>query len=185
MKLLTLSTADKIRDLQKYATPGGFDFYKPSRDAVRAYCSGGLSREEVERQIVSASTQNSLATNKGIFGKVVEWLDKQSGSYDQPNIYSWTSPNKVFSVIVEPEIKIISSDVRFIAVYPKLDVKLTRDQAGAGILLMRQTGKFAENEKLGVLDAYRTKAFWTPTNVSAGLLTHEVQVIENELNTIL
>ena len=78
LKFLTLDTGDKIRQLENYAKPGGFDFYRPSRDAVLNYSAHGKSFKSVVQDIAKQAGQNTVGHNTEIFENVARWLDKQS-----------------------------------------------------------------------------------------------------------
>lgn len=186
LKLLTLDSGDKIRQLENYAKPGGFDFYRSSRDAVLNYWSHGKSRESVIDEITKSAPQNAISHNIEIFDNVASWLDKQSGEKIAPSRGVWTSPSKIFSVHIQPEIGLKKSNQqRILAVYPRRDPRLNRDQAGAGLLLLKKAYRGTGEEDFGVLDAYGQKAYWSPTNVSSTLLDLEVRLIESELKRIM
>jgi hypothetical protein len=186
LKLLTLNAGDKIRDLERYAKPGGFDFYRPSRDGVMQHCAHGRSTDRVLKDIEAASAANSRERNKEIFDRVAAWLGSHAKDTSIPNRGVWRSPNKVFSVHIEPEISFRSKDAQqIIAVYPRKDVRINRDQAGAGLVLLSRGYKGFGNEKFGILDAFGNKVHRTPTNVSERLLDNEIAAIEGELSRIL
>jgi hypothetical protein len=186
LKFLTLDTGDKIRHLENYGKPGGFDFYRPSRDGVLNFSAHGKSRNSVIADIESQAAPNNVRHNIEIFENVADWLDKQSGIRVTPSRGVWPSPSKVFSVHIEPEIGIEKGGKKkVLAVYPRREPRLNRDKAGAGILLLRQAYKGNGKEEFGILDAYDQKAFWSPTNVSSTLLDIEISTIESELKRIL
>ena len=98
----------------------------------------------------------------------------------------WTSPKKIFSVHIEPEICLSQGGVdRVLAVYPRNEPRINRDQAGAGILLIQKSYPAEGQIKFGILDAFAEKAYWSPTNSSQSILEHEVTMIENELSKVL
>jgi hypothetical protein len=186
LKFLTLDTGDKIRQLENYAKPGGFDFYRPSRDGVLNYAAHGKSQESIIADIEKQAAPNSANHNIEIFENVATWIDKQSGIKIAPSRGVWPSPSKIFSVHIEPEIGIEKGEIRrVLAVYPRREPRLNRDKAGAGVLLLQKAYKGNGNEEFGILDAYGQKAFWSPTNVSSTLLDIEISTIENELKRIL
>lgn len=186
LKFLTLDTGDKIRQLENYAKPGGFDFYRTSREAVLNYSAHGKSRASVLQDIAKTAPQNAAGQNSEIFEHVAEWLDKQPGDRIAPARGVWPSPEKRFSVHIEPEIGLEKgSKTKVLAVYPRRDPRLNRDKAGAGILLLRKAYKGKGDEEFGILDAFGEKAFWSPTNVSSALLDIEVATIEAELKRIM
>jgi hypothetical protein len=104
LKLLTLNAGDKIRDLERYAKPGGFDFYRPSRDGVVQHCADGRTKGEVLKDIEASSAANSVERNKEIFQRVSGWLAEHPGHATMPNRGVWRSPQELFSVHIEPEI---------------------------------------------------------------------------------
>lgn len=186
LKFLTLDTGDKIRHLEGYATPGGFDFYRSSRDGVLQHCAHGRSREKVIKDIASIAPHNAVAHNVEIFEHAANWLEKQKGKKFAPSRGVWPSPNRVFSVHIEPEIGLEVGDTkRVIAVYPRKIPRLNRDTAGAGILLLRRSYRASGGEDYSILDAYGERAFRSPTNVSNALLDREIQTIEGELQRIM
>jgi hypothetical protein len=186
LKFLTLDTGDKIRQLENYAKPGGFDFYRTSRDAVLNYSAHGKSQKSVIAEIVKSAPQNALSHNIEIFENVASWLDKQAGERIAPSRGVWPSPSKVFSVHIEPEIGLEKNGKKkILAVYPRREPRLNRDKAGAGLLLLRKAYKGSGDEDFGVLDAYGQKAYWSPTNVSSTLLDIEIGLIESELKRIM
>lgn len=186
LKLLTLNTGDKIRDLERYAKPGGFDFYRPSRDGVVQHCAHGLTKDRVLKDIEASSTANSVERNKEIFEKVWGWVAAHPGAAAMPSRGVWRSPQKIFSVHIEPEISYqFKNEQHVIAVYPRKDVRINRDQAGAGLILLSRGYRGLGNEKFGILDAFGNKVLRTPTNISERLLENEIATIEAELARIL
>lgn len=186
LKFLTLDTGDKIRQLEDYAKPGGFDFYRTSRDAVLNYSAHGKSRHAVLAEIAKSAPTNGVAHNAEIFEQVATWLDKQKGNRVAPSRGVWPSPNKKFSVHIEPEIGLKNGEPsKVLAVYPRREPRLNRDKAGAAIILLRRAYNGTGNEEFGILDAYGAKAYWTPTNVSSAILDVEISTIEAELTRIM
>lgn len=186
LKFLTLDTGDKIRDLEAYAKPGGFDYYRSSRDAVMQHSAHGRSREQVIKDIAAAAPHNAVAHNVEIFEHTADWLEKQKGKRVVPSRGVWPSPNKVFSVHIEPEIALdVGDKTKVVAVYPRKDPRLSRDTAGAGIVLLRRSYRGTGREEFAILDAYGQRAYKSPTNISEALLDREIQTIEGELQRIM
>lgn len=186
LKFLTLNTGDKICDLARYAEPGGFDFYRPSRDALTQFSSGGRTREQAHSDLRITSSSNSVERNIEIFAQVADWIERQRGQFTTPGRGIWRSPNDLFSVLIEPEISFRrSSQIEVIAVYPRREPRLNRDQSGAGILLLSDAYKGTGNERFGILDAAAGRVLRAPTNVSQALLNVEINIIEGELRRIL
>lgn len=186
LKFLTLDTGDKIRQLESYSTPGGFDFYRTSRDGVLQFSAHGRTRKAVAQDIAKLAPQSAAGHNIEIFEKVADWLDKQSGTRITPSRGVWPSPQKCFSVHIEPEIGLEKAGQRrILAVYPRREPRLNRDKAGAGVVLLRRAYKGRGDEEFGILDAYGAKAYWAPTNVSEALLDREIATIDAELERIM
>ncbi|MGN6771814.1 MAG: hypothetical protein ACTHJQ_18490 [Rhizobiaceae bacterium] len=186
LKLLTQSTGDKIRDLSGYAQSGGFDFYRSSRDGVAEICAKSTSISTVIAKVKAIAPPNGIERNVEIVEHCSNWLSKQKGTGSKPKRSVWASPQKVFSVLIEPEILISSNaGLRVLAVYPRIEPRINRDQAGAGIIILKKAYKGDGTEKFGILDAYAEKAFWSPTNASQSILEHEVAMIENELSKVM
>lgn len=186
LKFLTLDTGDKIRQLEGYATPGGFDFYRTSRDGVMQHAAHSRARERVVSDIRNLAPPNATDHNVEIFEHAADWLRKQKGKRISPSKGVWPSPNRIFSVHIEPEIGLeVGQSKRIFAVYPRRDPRLNRDIAGAGVLLLRRGYRGNGDEEFGVLDAYGAKAFKSPTNVSNALLDREIETIEGELKRIM
>ena len=186
LKFLTLDTGDKIRQLEAYSTPGGFDFYRTSRDGVLQYAAHGRGKHKVVQDIAKNATQNAVAHNIEIFEKVADWLDKHPGKRIAPGRGVWPSPERQFSVHIEPEIGLEQgANTKILAVYPRREPRLNRDKAGAGILLLKKAYKGTGSEDFGILDAHGAKAYWSPTNVSSALLDREIATIDAELKRIM
>jgi hypothetical protein len=186
LKFLTLDTGDKIRQLEGYATPGGFDFYRSSRDGIFQHCAHGSARQKIIEDIAKTPPHNAVAHNVEIFEHAANWLEKQKGKRVAPARGVWPSPNKIFSVHIEPEIGLqIGKNTRIVAVYPRKEPRLNRDKAGAGLLLLKRGYKGQSDEEFAILDAYGEKAFASPTNVSGALLEREIETIEGELKRIM
>ncbi len=185
LKLLTQNTGDKVRDLSKYGQSGGFDFYRSSRDGVTDVCVKGKSLDIVLSKVKILSPEYGVERNLDVVTHCHSWFSKQSGQPKEPGHGVWRSPNKIFSVLIEPEISFVSGQIeKIVAVYPRKEPRINRDQAGAGIIVLQKAYKKVGNEKFGILDAYAEKAFWSPTNASQSILDHEVAMIENELQKI-
>lgn len=187
LKFLTLNTGDKIRHLENYSKPGGFDFYRPSRDGALEYSAHGRDRRDVITKIKSVAASSTVAHNVEIFEGVADWLDRQTGcTRVAPGRGVWPSPKRLFSVHIEPEIGLEKGPVRkVLAVYPRREPRLNRDQAGAGIVMLKRAYNGTGSEHFGILDALGQKAYWTPTNVSEAMLDSEIATIEKELARIL
>jgi hypothetical protein len=186
LKFLTQSTGEKIRDLAKYEKGKGFDFYRTSRDGVASLCDNSKSLDEVLLTIESQAPSNGTERNREIAENTYQWLKRQSGVGATAPKGIWRSPNKVFSVQIEPEILLSNSGVdRVLAVYPRKEPRINRDQAGAGLLVLAAAYIGGGGEKFGILDAYAQKAFWSPTNASKAILDHDVAMIENELAKVV
>lgn len=186
LKFLTLDTGDKIRQLEAYAKPGGFDFYRTSRDGVLQHCAHGRERVRVIKDIRATAPPNAIDHNVEIFEHSSDWLQKQKGQRVAPSRGVWPSPNKVFSVHIEPEIGLeTKAHKRIIAVYPRREPRLNRDIAGAGVLLLQRGYRGGGDEEFAILDAYGGKAFKAPTNISNQLLEREIETIEGELRRVL
>lgn len=186
LKFLTLDTGDKIRQLEAYSTPGGFDFYRTSRDGVLQYSAHGRSRRAVMQDIAKLAPQNAVAHNTEIFEHAADWLDKQPGKRITPSRGVWPSPDKCFSVHIEPEIGLeVGGRKKIVAVYPRREPRLNRDKAGAGIALLRRAYKGDGSEEFAILDAYGQRAHAAPTNVSEALLDREIATIDAELKRIM
>lgn len=186
LKLLTLNTGDKLRDLERYSKPGGFDFYRSSREGVAQHLTHGRSRDEVIKDIEATASASSRDRNRDIFERVADWITSQSGKPEVPNKGVWRSPNKIFSIHIEPEIALSNkSGQQVIAVYPRRDTRINRDQAGAGLLLLGRGYRRSGDESFGILDAFGNKVHRTPTNVSERVLDNEISFIESELKRIL
>lgn len=186
LKFLTLDVGDKIRHLERYAKPGGFDFYRPSRTGVYDHAAHGRDRAKIVADIEANAATNALEQNLEIFEHTADWLEKQNQTGRiSPGRGVWPSPNKIFSVQIEPEIGFeTKKGKKILAVYPRKEPRLGRDRAGAGIILLRRAYKGDGSEDFGILDALGSKAYWTPTNVSEAVLDSEVATIEAELKKI-
>jgi hypothetical protein len=186
LKFLTLDTGDKIWQLESYATPGGFDFYRSSRDGMLQHSAHGRDRKKVVEDIAKLAPTNAVAHNVEIFDHSADWLAKQKGNRVAPSRGVWPSPGKCFSVHIEPEIALEHGNKKkVIAVYPRRNPRLNRDKAGAGIILLQRAYKGHGDEEFGILDAYDERAFWSPTNVSSALLDREIETIDGELRRIM
>jgi hypothetical protein len=140
----------------------------------------------VIKDIAGSAPHNAVAHNVEIFEHAANWLEKQKGKRVVPSRGVWPSPDKVFSVHIEPEIGIDTGErKKVIAVYPRKEPRLNSDTAGAGILLLRRGYRGGGEEEFAILDAYAERAFRSPTNVSNALLDREIQTIEGELQRIM
>lgn len=188
MKFLTQSTADRIRGLEKYAKPGGFDFWQGSREGTLKMM-GGLSRVQARKQIQAAGAENTVKLNSLVFDATTSWIDRQNGKTFRPEKRIWTSPRRIFSVHIEPEIGFEKSggQRRIVAIYPRRTPRLDRDIGGAGVLMLKRGYPISGNEQFGILDALAEKdkklgkAFWSPTNLSEAVLDEEINSIEETL----
>ncbi|MCR5857300.1 hypothetical protein [Mesorhizobium sp. J428] len=187
LKLLTQNTGDKIRDLSKCSQAGGFDYYRTSRDGVASLCGDSKSLEFVKMRIKAMAPENAIDRNVKIAEHCSNWLKKQTGTGKKAGKALWTSPKKIFSVHIEPEICLTQGGTnRILAVYPRDEPRINRDQAGAGILLIQKSYKAGSGpNKFGILDAFAERAYWSPTNSSQSILDHEITMIENELTKVL
>ena len=117
-----------------------------------------------------------------MFESCLEWGSKQTILPEVPARGVWRSPQKTFSVLIEPEFTISRSGKRtVVAVYPRSSMALNRDNAGAGIILLGQAYRGQGDEFFGIFDAPASKAYWTPTNVSERVLFNVVRFIDENL----
>ena len=185
LKFLSLSTGDKVRDLEKYAKGGGFDFYRPSRDGVTTLVAQGQPIPAARNNVDINSTDQSRDRNLEIFDGAAAWVSKQSGSGFLPDRKVYKSPAGSFTVRITPEIGLqTKSKKRIIAVYPRMEPPLSKDVGGAAILLLERTFQDS-NVQFGILDAIRGKVCQAGTNVSARILDNEIAFIDAELHRIL
>lgn len=187
LKLLTQDSGDKIRDLEKYGHPGGWDFWRPLRDGFDSYVGHGRARDEVEGDIRVNSTANSLERNLGVFQQAADWLDRQSGERFLPNRAVWRSPTQIFSVQIEPEIGLRARNgtETVISIYGRSEPRLRRDQAGAAVILKERAFRRSNQMTFAILDAGAPTLHRARSNVSEQLLDAEVAFIERELERIL
>lgn len=187
MKLLTQTTGERIRDIEKYAKPGGFDYWRSSRDGLVQHSAHGRDRSRVVADIEANPAENTVENNKVVFESCADWLAKQSQQRFAPNRGVWPSPNGVFSVHIEPEIGIEkrNGEKQVIAVYPRKEPRLTRDIGGAGVLLLRRGYRGDGTEVFGVLDAGAGAVVKAQTNVSEMILDEEIDRIEQNLRRVL
>lgn len=186
LRLLASTTADRMRTIEKYAEPGGFDYWKTLRSAITQYTLGTLDRNGVERYISANAGGNSEKNTLDRFNLVADWMGRQTGQGYAPSQGLWTSPNELFSVFVEPEIGLVSSSRdRVVACYPTNSPPLTRDCAGSGIVLLNRHFGEGFNGSLEVYDVKRNRCHRTPTNLSARQLDADIADIERHFHAIL
>lgn len=181
LKFLTLSDGDRVRELEAYSEPGGFDFYRPLREASTALVADGHSVERCTNSIRARCNDRNRGHNLEAFQRVVDFMARQRQIAERPVKSVWRSPRRVFSVHIEPEFLITRQGIRTaVAVYPRAQTSLNRDTAGAGIVLLRNAYR-GEVDGYGILDAMAGNAYWTPTNVSERVLQSVVGFIETQL----
>jgi len=180
LKLLALSTGDKMRAIAKYGdADGGFDYWKPLRSGCIQYCAHGASRPRVHSHITSnaGSTNETRCIEK--FEITANWMDRQAGQGFAPNRGVWRSPTGAFSVHIEPEIGFETSNRNKItAVYPTSSASLNRETAGAGILLLSQNYRDRSDEVFGIFEVDTNRCYRTPTNNSEGVLLADIATID-------
>ncbi len=186
LKLLASSNAERIRNISRYAQPGGFDYWRTFRTGV---CNIALDDSTIEtaRNYVSQNTPDGNRDNcLNKFDKVSAWLNRQQGTYSGNERGIWNSPNNVFSVHIEPEMQITGrAGSRVIAFYPNNAPALSRDTAGSGILLLRRHYGQGCNSQFQIYDVERNKCYKTPTNVSMNLLDTDIQAIEGHFQNLV
>ncbi len=180
LKLLTLNTGEKLRDVQKYKEAGGYDFYQALRAAHLKF--GPTPDVSLGIDFISArASANAKKVNEDLYRASHEWILKQKGEFFSPSRALFRSPRNVFSVTVNPEIGLRTKSVdTAYAIYPRQHVRINRDQAGAALLLMSEAYGDTSNMQFGVLDVTADKAFRTPTNMSKAILDAEVRFLEIE-----
>lgn len=187
LKLLTQDRGDQIRDLEKYGTPGGWDFWRPLRDGMSAFVGHGRSFEAVREDIEVNAAGNSRARNIEVFEQAAEWVSKQSGTGFIPNRGVWKSPGGMFSVQIEPEIGLERRNGRqlIVALYGRAEPRIRRDQAGAATILLESSYRSNADIEFGILDAAAGTLHKARTNVSQSLLEAETHFIDEQLARIL
>ena len=187
LKLLSQDAGEKIKDLEKYATPGGFDFWRPLREGVGRHVAHGQNSDSVKQFIEQSAANNAVNRNVEVFTSVSEWVARQSGVGFLPNRGVWKSPNGVFSIHIEPEIGLEkrNGEKHITAIYGRTTPRLNRDKAGAAIILLEKSYRGDGSETFGILDAGKPQLIRAKTNVSERLLEVEISFIEDELHRIL
>ncbi len=186
LKLLTLDTGDKIRQLTNYTRPGGFDFYRSLREATIAHTEGQRSVDEAEKILRASAGSNTLDTNLEIFHRVAAWLSKQSGTCVPSPRAVWPSPAKQFTIVIAPEISIQrGNEIRTLAIYPRRQARLNGDKAGAAIILMQQCLPAPDGTRFGILDVFGERAHHSSTNYSSAVLAREIATIDDELARLM
>ena len=187
LKLLSQTAGERIRDLEKYATPGGYDFWRPLREGIDEKSVHGLSDDFVLKGIEQKSAQNQAPRNQAVFSSVSIWLEKQKGKGGIPPKGVWKSPNGVFTIRVEPEISLLqnSGNSLVIAIYGRKEPRISRDDAGAALLVLKQSLGDVAGRTYGILDAgsesESARLTKTGTNVSEQVLSTAVVMIEAQL----
>lgn len=180
LKLLASPTGDRIRNISRYAQPGGFDYWRPLRSGITRMALNGTTNEDARLYVSDNASENNRENCLNQFDKVAGWLGRQSGTVgDVSRRGVWNSPNGVFSVHIEPELEIMGrTGSRIIAFYPTDKPSLNRDIAGSGILLLRRYYGEGSNSQFQIYDVNRNLCHRTPTNVSRNLLDADIQDIE-------
>ncbi len=186
LKLLTQDTGDKIRDLEKYGRPGGYDFWRPLRDGMDAFVGHGLGIEDVRRDISINASANSSTRNLEVFEQAATWVSRQNGRGFIPNRAVWRSPGGMFSVQIEPEIGLERRNgcQLVAAIYGRKEPRIRRDQAGAATLLLERTYRSNEDVEFGILDASAGVLHRARSNVSEALLDAETRFIDDQLSRV-
>lgn len=187
LKLLTQDNGDKIRDLEKYGKPGGWDFWRPLRDGMDSFVGHGRSRADIESDVRVNSTQTSQQRNLEVFAQAADWFERQSGVGFLPNRGVWRSPGRVFSVQIEPEIglEVRNGSQLVVAIYGRNEPRIRRDYAGAAIVLLERAYRRNQDVTFGILDAAGNTLHRARSNVSEQLLDAEIAFIERELTRIM
>jgi len=187
LKLLTQDTGDKIRDLEKYGRPGGYDFWRPLRDGMDGLVGHGRLQSKVQADIAANASANSKKRNLEVFDQAAEWFAKQAGTGFFPNRGVWKSPAGMFSVQIEPEIGLEKKNGQQLvaAIYGRAAPRIRRDQAGAAIILLERTYKSNADIEFGILDAAAGKLHKAKSNVSEALLEAETKFIDEQLARVM
>jgi hypothetical protein len=184
LKFLTLSDGDRLRELEAYSEPGGFDFYRPLREASTAHLADGHSVDRCRTSIQNRTNDRNRGHNLEAFEGVASFGSRQRPILERPVKSIWRSPRRIFNVHIEPEFLILRQGLRTaVAVYPRGQSALNRDTAGAGIVLLRNAYR-GEVDGFGILDVMAGNAYWTPTNVSERVLQSMVGFIELHLSEL-
>ena len=185
LKLLASPTAERIRNISRYAQPGGFDYWRPLRAGITRMALHDTTIEDARTYV----SDNSSGTNRDNcidrFDKIADWLARQPGTYsDVSRRGVWNSPNGIFSVHIEPELELMGrTGSRIIAFYPTDQPSLNRDIAGSGIVLLRRYYGEGSNSQFQIYDVNRNLCHRTPTNVSRGLLDADILDIERHFES--
>ena len=177
LKLATIPLDQQIGQLSAYDEPGGYDYYRATKRAIR----GNAHSDFAKASATIARIERDGEREDGAV--VAEAVRKRfgRGPLVAPPRALWTSPKKVFSVRVEPEIAIPSATgLQTVAIYPTKSVPIRRASAGAAIRLMDDALNPVVSGPIScaVYDARRNRLYSSPTNTSDELLKTLTELLE-------
>lgn len=184
--LLGKSTMEKVRDYGRYLEPGGYDFYRGLKEAIKDYVYQNKKLSAVEESINKAKNPVERKHNLEAFRSFVVWVEKNGGEFIAPPKGIYKSPNEIFSIKIEPELAVKNDGI--ISVFTFWTIKkplLTKIVAGVGIYLMESAlkkGAFKEaNFYIVKIDTGKLYDYTSKPNNPSILLNAEVAQIESIL----
>ncbi|HZP75841.1 MAG TPA: hypothetical protein VFB45_06855 [Pseudolabrys sp.] len=139
LNIMTKSAPQKVREYQRYLTPGGYDFYWQLKDAAAALTYGGKSFEQCLAPLHRIKRDSERKHNVQRLEALQRWLSRAECSYFEPPRATCQSPLGHLKIKLEPEFGVVvGSRKRLVHLWSNQGTNLKAFVAGGGIYLMQQ-----------------------------------------------
>lgn len=142
LKLWALKEPALYRELQKYLTPGGYDFYRTLKRATASVCLDKITLDEARADLQQIKHSIEKKHNVAAFEKFVLWLSGAERTFLPPpkEVYPFGSGG--LSIRIRPEIRFMQEGEDWaLHIWNTLKPELTPDIYGLGAFLMQRALK--------------------------------------------
>jgi hypothetical protein len=140
LKLMNLNDEAKMREVQKYFSGSGYDFYKELRRGAKEISLGSSTKDDVYQRINSLSRKPERDNNMEGLEAFLKWLHKQRGDFTYPPHDIVKSQTEFVNIRISPEVfyRDTSNFGHIVYIWNTKTPKPSKGSIGAGLYLLKE-----------------------------------------------
>lgn len=155
LKICASTSLGKIRELQRFTRPGGYDFYKVLKQLAPAICSGKISISEAENQISRITRDAERKHTLQAIRTFHQWCSTRKLEWQTPpKGVSKSAPSGLVTIRLEPEIAFRDDGgiLNVLYLWNLNKPELKSELAGEGLRLLTRDLSRSSEIKFGIFD---------------------------------
>lgn len=160
LKVCAATPLGKIRELQAFTRPGGYDFYKILKKLAVEICSGKMSLLEAENQIARITNVAERKHTLEAIRIFYQWFVVQKLDWETPpRGVAKSTPSGIVTIRLEPEIAFKGDGAapNVLYLWNLNKPALKSDLASEGLRLLSRDLSHASDHKFGIFDLRTNK----------------------------